>query len=92
MTTTMWRLQNRLGVDALYETELEALELAARLGWGSRVTQVIPIANDTALALLPGEVVEEVKRVKGAFYREAIGELAVRAGLLQLVETVEEVR
>jgi hypothetical protein len=38
---------------------------------------------------LPGELVEEVKRIKGAWYREALGELAVRAGLVHLVERVK---
>lgn len=87
--TTCWRVTNRLGVDELVADRLEALELAARLGWGARVTAVTVRATREALALLPGEVIEETKAHVGAFYAEAIGTLAVQAGRMTLVEAVQ---
>jgi hypothetical protein len=38
--TTMWRVTNRLGRSAVFETLLEAMEVAARWGWGARVEEV----------------------------------------------------
>jgi hypothetical protein len=38
---TMWRVTNRLGRTATFETRLEAMEVAARWGWGARVVEVV---------------------------------------------------
>lgn len=83
--TTRWKVTNRLGLDETFDDRIEAMERAARIGWGARVTPVLPVATDAAIALLPGEVVEAAKRAYGAMYREHIGALAVRAGYLSLV-------
>jgi hypothetical protein len=35
-----YRVTNRLGREATFETRLEAMEVAARWGWGARVEEV----------------------------------------------------
>jgi hypothetical protein len=40
-TTTMWRVVNRLGRTATFETLLEAMEVAARWGYSARVVEVV---------------------------------------------------
>jgi hypothetical protein len=36
-----YRVTNRLGLDVVVEERIEALEIAARAGWGARVTEVV---------------------------------------------------
>lgn len=86
MTTTRFRVTNRLGLSETFDDRIEAMERAARVGYGARVTPVPVEATDRAISLLPGEVVEAAKLVHGAWYRAHIGALAVRAGYLSLVK------
>jgi hypothetical protein len=40
-TALLWKVTNRLGVLRYFDNEIYALELAARIGWGSRVVEVV---------------------------------------------------
>lgn len=83
--TTRWKVTNRLGLDETFDDRIDAMERAARIGWGARVTPVLVVATGEAIRRLPDEVIAEVTKVHGAFWREHIGALAVRAGYLSLV-------